>query len=68
MDADAGRLMGIRGGFIAVAKPKRVSVEVTVTRANGRVERYGRVAYYHRNPLMRWAGCLVIAIKRRVWK
>ena len=32
-----------------------VSVEARVIRADGTVEDLGRIAYWHRNPLRRWA-------------
>ena len=44
----------ITGSLIANAKPKEISISAVVTRADGRVERLGTVAYYHRNPLRRW--------------
>lgn len=36
---------------------RAVSAELTavITRADGRVERLGVIAYWHRNPLKRWA-------------
>lgn len=36
-------------------QPTAISVEATVIRADGRVERLGVIAYHHRNPLRRWA-------------
>lgn len=41
----------IGGGLIARAKPKMATIEATITRADGTVERLGVVSYYHRNPL-----------------
>ncbi len=60
--------MGIRGGLLTHVKPREVRIEAVVTRADGRVERLGAVAYYHRNPLRRAAGNLVIWLKRKVRK
>jgi hypothetical protein len=37
------------------AGAKQASIEVTVIRADGRVERLGEVAYWHKNPLRRIA-------------
>jgi len=37
------------------ANAKEQTIEITVTRADGRVERLGVVAYWHKNPLRRWA-------------
>lgn len=39
----------------AKGKAKSVELEITVIRADGTVENYGTVAYWHRNPLKRWA-------------
>lgn len=36
-------------------KVREATIEVVVTRADGTVEKLGTVAYYHRNPLRRWA-------------
>jgi len=58
--------MGIRGGLIANAKPEEVTIEAVVTRADGRVERLGAVAYYHRKSLRRAAGNIFIWLKRKV--
>lgn len=57
--------MSIRGGLIAHMKPREITIEAVVTRADGTVERYGAVAYYHRNPLRRAAANLLIKLKRR---
>lgn len=59
---------GIRGGLIANAKPTEITIEAVVTRADGRVERIGAVAYYHRNPLRRVAVNAFIWLKRKVRK
>lgn len=44
--------------MIAAQPVKQVSLEATVIRADGRVEPLGTVAYWHRNPLRRWAWAL----------
>lgn len=41
--------------IVATPPPQMMSLEVTVIRANGKVEHLGKVAYYNRNPLKRWA-------------
>jgi hypothetical protein len=43
------------GTMISKAKVRESSVSAVVTRANGRVENFGVVSYYSRNPLKRWA-------------
>jgi hypothetical protein len=43
----------IRGGLITQGKAREVRIEAVITRADGRVERVGQVAYWHRNPLRR---------------
>jgi hypothetical protein len=35
-------------------KPCEASIEATITRADGRVEKLGTIAYWNRNPLRRW--------------
>jgi hypothetical protein len=37
------------------AKARETSVEATVIRADGRIERLGVISYWHANPLRRWA-------------
>jgi hypothetical protein len=39
--------------FATHGKPRSITVEAVVTRADGTVEDLGVVAYYHRNPLRR---------------
>lgn len=46
--------MGIRGGLIANLKPTEMTIGAVITRADGRVEHLGTIAYYHRNPVRRW--------------
>ncbi|MBK8246099.1 MAG: hypothetical protein IPK85_01645 [Gemmatimonadetes bacterium] len=48
----------------APANAKSASIRVTVIRADGRVEDHGVVAFYHRNPLYRWAYRVRRAIRR----
>jgi len=38
---------------------REATLEVVVTRADGSVEDFGTVAYFHENPLRRWAWRLV---------
>ncbi len=47
--------MGIRGGFLTNTKAKESRVTAVITRADGSIERLGEIAYWHRNPLRRWA-------------
>lgn len=47
--------MSIGGGLLTHAKVREATIELTVTRADGRVERLGVVSFWHRNPLKRWA-------------
>lgn len=50
--------MGLAGGFLSRAKVREATLEATITRADGRVERLGTIAYWHKNPLRRWAWAL----------
>lgn len=43
---------------------RSAAIRVKVIRANGRVEDHGVVAFYHRNPLYRWAYRVRRAIRR----
>jgi hypothetical protein len=43
------------GTVVAPAEAREASIEVTVIRADGRIERLGTVSYWHRNPLRRLA-------------
>lgn len=36
-------------------KARESSIKAVVHRADGRVEDLGTIAYYHRNPIRRWA-------------
>jgi hypothetical protein len=45
---------------------RTASIEATVIRADGRVERLGVVSFYHRNPLMRLSMRVVIFIKEKL--
>jgi hypothetical protein len=47
--------MGIRGGMLVNGKAKESEIRAVVTRADGTVEDLGVIAYWHRNPLRRWA-------------
>jgi hypothetical protein len=46
--------MSVGGSFISRVKPKKVTVSAVVTRADGRVENLGVIAYHHRNPFFQW--------------
>jgi hypothetical protein len=47
------------------ARAKSSSISAVVTRADGRVEDLGIIAYWHRNPFIRWAVNFYIWIKER---
>ena len=47
--------MAIHGGMLVNGKAKESEIRAVVTRADGTVEDLGVVAYWHRNPLRRWA-------------
>lgn len=49
-------------------KAKHSRISAVVTRADGRVERLGVIAFYHRNPIINWVGNLYIRIKERIRK
>lgn len=51
---------------IAKVKPRAASVHAVITRANGNVEDYGMISYYHRNPLRSWAVNIAISVRRFV--
>lgn len=51
---------------IAHAKTRKASLHAVVTRADGRVENYGMIAYYHRFAPWRWAVNAWIAVRRSV--
>lgn len=40
-------------GMIAGAKVSEATLEATIIRADGRIEKLGVIAYYHKNPLRR---------------
>lgn len=44
-----------------------ITWEAVVTRADGTVEDLGRIAYYHRNPLKRWAWAIKQVV-RKLWR
>lgn len=55
--------------MVAPADAKSASIRVKVIRANGRIEDHGVVAFYHKNPIKRWAFKAVRAIKRMLpWR
>ena len=41
--------------LVVPAEAREASIEVTVIRADGSVERHGTVSYWHRNPFKRMA-------------
>ena len=50
--------------MVVPANARQASIRATVIRADGRVEDLGVVAFYHRNPLYRWAYRVRRAIRR----
>lgn len=50
--------MGMRGGLLAQPKVQKSTISAVITRADGTVEDLGVIAYWHRNPLRRWAWAL----------
>lgn len=51
---------------VAHAKAQRASVHAVITRADGRVQNLGIIAYYHRNPVWRWIVNALISTRRRL--
>jgi hypothetical protein len=45
---------------------RTAEVRLVITRADGRVEDLGRVAYWHRNPIRRALGNALIWIKEKL--
>jgi hypothetical protein len=58
--------MAIGGGLLALARARKASITATVTRADGRVEELGTIAYWHRNPLLRWPVNIYIWLKAQL--
>ena len=55
--------------MVAPAGVRSASISVKVIRADGRVEDHGTVAFFHKNPLYRWAYRVRRAIKRMMpWR
>jgi len=50
--------------FFVSSKVKHATCEAVITRADGRVEKLGIIAEYHRNPLKNAAKNVVIAFKQ----
>jgi hypothetical protein len=46
--------MSMGGSLITELKPKETTIRAVITRADGTVEDLGVIAYYHKNPLMRF--------------
>lgn len=53
-------MMNVRG------RAKSSSISATITRADGSIENLGMIAFWHRNPLVRLAGNLLIKFKERI--
>jgi hypothetical protein len=47
--------MGIGGGILTSSNAKSATFRAVVTRADGTVEDLGLIAYWHKNPFVRWA-------------
>lgn len=52
------------GGFEIKEKAKEATLSAVITRADGRVENLGTIAYWHRNPLRRALWAIRRAIKQ----
>ena len=48
------------------SQAREAQLEITVKRADGRIEHLGTVAYWHKNPLKRWLWRLKRLLRRRV--
>jgi hypothetical protein len=57
--------MAIQGGMLTNAKARESRITAVITRADGRVEDLGTIAYWHRNPLRRLWGNLLIKLRER---
>lgn len=53
-------MMNVRG------EAKSSSICAVITRADGTIENLGVIAYWHKNPLKRWAVNCFIKIKERL--
>lgn len=42
-------------GIAVNQKIRHATIEATIIRADGRIEKLGCIAYYDKNPLKRWA-------------
>lgn len=51
--------------MIVRGQAKSSSISAVVTRADGSIENLGVIAYWHKNPLKRWAVNCYIKIKER---
>lgn len=47
----------------APVNARSATIKAVVTRANGTVENYGTVSYWHRNPVLNFLGNLAIKLK-----
>ena len=47
--------MAITGDTIISGKAREATISAVITRADGTVEYLGNIAYWHANPLKRWA-------------
>jgi len=45
----------------ATGKPREVSIEAVVIRADGTREDLGTISYWHRNPIRRWLWAIIHA-------
>lgn len=55
--------------MVVPTNARSASIRATVIRADGRVEDHGVIAFYHRNPLYRWAYRVRRAFKRMLpWR
>jgi hypothetical protein len=54
--------MGVSGNWLTRGDVRETSLSAIITRADGTVEDLGTIAYWHRNPIKRWAENLRIAL------
>lgn len=58
--------MSMQGGFLSRGKARDARLTAVIIRADGRVEDLGTIAYWHRNPLRRWAWKLTRFVKDKL--
>jgi len=54
-------------GISAKSNMREQTISAVITRADGTVEHLGVISYYHKNPLKRWVGEVVVRL-RGIWR